>query len=237
MNTISYPSAEATAKKLAERIQQEVEKSEVYYLALTGGFPAIPLYQALASTPIDWSKVQIYYASEVMSGQQKGLHHLVAKAHLFDKIEIPSSNIHPINTDNAPEAEAERYAQEILKTLPKVGGAPRFDMVLMDMTKDGHVAGIFAGQHDIFLEEPIAFANAHPSHGDQHVTLSIPTIEGAKGLALYAFGGEARFAIGDIINLLPEAKEYPANFIASRCPWIYLYADTESMREKSYSIY
>ena len=53
MNTISYPSAEATAKKLAERIQQEVEKSEVYYLALTGGFPAIPLYQALANTPTD----------------------------------------------------------------------------------------------------------------------------------------------------------------------------------------
>ena len=78
MNTISYPSAETTAKKLAERIQQEVEKSEVYYLALTGGFPAIPLYQALANTPIEWSKVQIYYASEVMSGQQKGLHHLIS---------------------------------------------------------------------------------------------------------------------------------------------------------------
>lgn len=50
MNTISYPSAEATAKKLAEHIQQEVEKSEVYYLALTGDslqFLYIKLLQVL----------------------------------------------------------------------------------------------------------------------------------------------------------------------------------------------
>ncbi len=237
MNTISYPSAEATAQKLAERIQQEVEKSEIYYLALTGEVTAIPLYQALAQASIDWNKVQVYYASEIVSGAKKGFHHTLAQAHLWDKVNIPTSHIHPIRTEVAADAEARRYAQEIMDTLPKVSGVPRFDLVLMDMTSDGHVAGIFSGQHELFLEESLTLTNNHPSSGDEYISLSIPTIESAKSLALYAFGGEARFAIGDIINLLPEAKAYPANFIASRCPWIYLYADAESMREKSYSIY
>ena len=46
-----------------------------------------------------------------------------------------------------------------------------------------------------------------------------------------------RHAVGHIINLLPEAKAYPANFLAAKIPWVHLFADDQAMREKSYAIY
>lgn len=237
MNTISYPSTEQTAKKLAERIAQEVKKADHYTLALAGTKTAIPLFKALVEADIDWQKIDVFYADEIMEGPQKGIQNLFAQAHLWDKVNIPEAQIHQIDTNAPLENELQRYMQEISRIVPKVAGVPRFDMVLLEMTSDGHAAGIFAGQHDIFLEEETLLSNKNPKDNTQHLTLSLHTIEAAKNICLYAFGGEARFSIGDIVNLLPEAKEYPTNFIAFRCPWIYLYADGESMREKSYSIY
>lgn len=238
MNTISYNTTETTANSLAKRIAQEVQKASVYHLALSGGKEAVHLYRALVKESIDWSKVHIYFSYEIVQGVGTGFNYILAQGHLLNHIDIPATNIHPIRTDNSnPQQEVERYIREELSTLPRLGGYPRFDMVVIEMTKDGQAVGIYQGQEELFLAEEIYMVSKHPNQEKTLITSSFPLLESAKGISFYAFGGESRFVIGNIVNLMPQAKAYPANFLIAHCPWVYLYADAESMREKSYSIY
>ena len=71
----------------------------------------------------------------------------------------------------------------------------------------------------------------------QLVTVTLEALEESKRLVFLALGQDVRHAVGHIINLLPEAKAYPANFLAAKIPWVHLFADDQAMREKSYAIY
>lgn len=237
MNNISYNTAEETALKLAERITQEVQKADKYHLALSGGTDAVHVYRALVAAPIEWEKVHIYFTYEVVSGTKAGFNYTLADAHLFSKVNIPAENIHRIALDVTPDTEADRYANEELTLLPRVDGKPRFDFALIEMGDDGHTVGIYPGQEELFWSEQTYISNQIPNSNDHLVTTTFGTLECAKTVAFYAFSGKSRFIIGNIVNLMAEAKAYPANYLAAHCPWIFLYADAESMSEKSYSIY
>ncbi len=237
MNTIYYPTAEESAKKLAERIAKGIANAEIYHLALSGGKDAVPIYKALVAQDIDWTKVHIYFTYEIVAGLGVGFNYTLANGHLLSKVEIPETNIHKINPENNPAEESVRYYKEELAKLPILEGKPRFDMALIEMTTDGHTVGIYPSQEDLFLSEDIYLTNKHPEKDMTVITVSFEALETAKNICFYTFGGDARFIIGNIVNLMPEAKAYPANFLMAHCPWIYLYADSISMSEKTYSIY
>lgn len=237
MNNISYSTTEETALKLAERITQEVQKSEVYHLALSGGIDAVPIYKALTIAPIEWEKVHIYFTYEFVQGGKAGFNYTLAQGHLFNKINIPEKNIHRIIPNTDSEKEVRRYLNEELVLLPKVDGKPRFDFALIEMGENGHTVGIHPGQEELFWSEEFYISNTIPNSEDNVVTTTFSMLEVSKTVAFYAFGGKSRFIIGNIVNLMPEAKAYPANYLSALCPWMYLYADAESMSEKSYSIY
>ncbi len=237
MNIVYYPTAEETAEKLAMLIAQEIANNNIYHLALSGGKDAVPIYKALVKQDIEWSKVHIYFTYEIVKGLGVGFNYTLAKGHLLSRIAIPEENIHPIRTEVDPNEEAKRYAKEELKNLPKLEGRPRFDRALIEMTTDGHTVGIYPQQEGLYHSEEDYLINQHPSKDMQVVTISFATLEVAKQIAFYTFGGDARFIIGNIINLMAEAKEYPANYLMAHTPWIYLYTDRMSMSEKSYAIY
>lgn len=237
MNNISYNTTEETALKLVERITKEVQKSEIYHLAFSGGIDAVPIYKALTIAPIQWKKVHIYLTYEFVQGPKKGFNHTLLEGHLLNHINIPKENVHRIDTTAEPSQEATRYVKEELSHLPRIDGKPRFDFALIEMGEKGHTVGIYPGQEELFWTEEFYVHNQIPNSEDVVVTTTFATLESSKTVAFYAFGGKSRFIIGNIVNLMPEAKEYPANYLSALCPWMYLYADAESMSEKSYSIY
>lgn len=238
MNKLTYPTPEIAAKQLAERIKKEVECSDSYHLALSGGMAAPIVYRALSESDIDWEKVHIYFAYEFFTGAQKGFNYMLAKAHLFDKVALPHENIHPIELDGKETHEAAiQYSNKIADTVPTIGKYHRFNMVLLEMHADGHTVGIYPNNEELYTDVAPYMANKRPDTDDEVVTIGFEALGTAKGLAFYAFGGDVRFVVGNIINLMAEAKDYPANYLSALYPWIYLYADAEAMREKSYSIY
>lgn len=238
MNILSYPSPKEVAQKLAERIAEEVEKKPVYHLAITGGEDAPMVYQALAAANINWQKVRLYFVSEVISGRQAGINYDVARHHLITKVPIREEQVYriPIDADSAAQA-AQSYQQQVTGEVPLLNGYPLFDAVLLALHEDGHVAEIHPGQEELYYKEDVYLVNKRPESGEETVTLSFQALSEVKKIFLYAFGDDIRFVIGNMVNLMPEAKAYPANVLTALNPWSTLYADAAAMREKSYAIY
>ncbi|KXB34456.1 hypothetical protein HMPREF1869_01188 [Bacteroidales bacterium KA00251] len=238
MNILTYPSAEETAKKLAERIKKEIDGSQAYYIALSGTKKAALLYRALSEEDIDWKKVHFFFSMDLFSGKQKGLHQRLAKAHLFDKAPIDPDHIHPINLE-AKDAETAKheYIDEVSRFVPSLGGHFRFDMVLVEMYDDGQALGFHPGDEELYSHEAAYLTKRRPMDNEELVTLGCEALGSAKSIVFYALGEELRFMVGNIVNLMPPAKLYPANYLLSLYPWSYLYSDSEAMREKSYAIY
>lgn len=238
MNIMTYPTAEVTTKMLAERIKAEVDKNDSYYIALSGGINAPILYRALSESEIDWKKVHIFFAQEYLTGPQKGFHTMLAKAHLFDKTAIAPDHIHevPLYLEDT-KAITEAYSQEIASMVPILEGHPRFNIVLIEMFDDGRALGFYPGDEEHYTNESPYLLKQRPEDGVEVLTLGCEALESVKSIIFYAFGDKLRFVVGNIVNLMAEAKLYPTNYLLSRYPWGYIYADGEAMREKSYAIY
>lgn len=242
MNYNDYTDPKIVAIKLAQTIQQDIASTtSCFNWALSGGNSAPLLYETLTSEPfassIDWSKVRFFFTYEYM-GRRANSNVAQAYAYLFEKLNVKEEQIFAINPEAADlNQEAERYRSVVEEQVPQIGGYPRFDLALLEIGDDGRTAGVFPGQMEMFVAEDVYLPNKNIKTKEQVITLTLAALEESKKIIFFTTGPEARFVLGDILNLMPEAKEYPANFLAAKCPWAHLFADAQAMREKSYSIY
>lgn len=239
MNILTYPSAEQTAKEIASRIQKEIDSCpNEYHLVISGGINAPILYKALSDSAIDWSKVHVYFAFEYIKGPRKGFNFTLAKGHLFDKVALAPEHIHPIIVPNGEETNiAESYSELVCKLVPSVNNHPRFNALLLEMHDDGRIAGYLPGDEDLYHAQEAYIINDKKSTEEAYVTLTCEAMGSSKSIIYYAFGERVRYVVGNMINLMSEAKLYPANYVQALYPWVYLYSDKDAMREKTYSIY
>lgn len=242
MNYNDYTDAKIVAIKLAQTLQKDIAETEgLFFWALSGGESATEFYQTLTAEPfaseIEWNKVRFFFTYEKM-GKLADSNIDLAQRFLFEPLGIKEEHIFSIDPMAADtETEAERYSSVLAEQVPQMGGYPRFDLALLEIGSDGRTAGIFPGQMDFFIAEETCLPNRNAKTKEKTVTLSLTALEESRKIVFLATGPESRYVIGDILNLMPEAKEYPANFLAAKCPWAHLFADAQAMREKSYSIY
>jgi hypothetical protein len=83
---------------------------------------------------------------------------------LFSVIDIPAANIHRIDGENDPEAEAERYSKHILQCVPSKSGMPIFDWIFLGVGEDGHTASIFPNQIELINSSKICAVSKHPDN-------------------------------------------------------------------------
>ena len=120
----------------------------------------------------------------------------VAYADFVSKVGVPSDHVHRIRGEiESPDASALRY-EVVLRdfglTLPTSGEGNRFDLVLLSLGADGHVASLFPGAADPDeADRHVVPACAPTGMAVQHrVTLTIPVINAAHAVFVMASGEE-----------------------------------------------
>ena len=136
-----YKNAEEATTALAEWVESLIAKTlktkEYFFIALSGGETPKKLYQKFASDNfrerIDWKKIQIFWGDErVVPFIDKNNNAKMAFDNLLGKINIPSGQIHPIQTDIPPEKSADEY-QVLLHTFFDKKGIKSFDLIITDV--------------------------------------------------------------------------------------------------------
>lgn len=185
----------AGAERLVQIAAESIAAHGAFYLALSGGETPAGLYRQLATPAlagrIDWSRTHIYFGDEraVPPDHQDSNFH-VANELLLSRVPIPGTQVHRIAAEHPPEEAAAAYAQVLAATVPFEGGAPRFDLILLGVGVDGHIASLFPDTAALGAYAVAVAPVFVEKLGAWRITLTFPTLDNARHVMLLVSGAK-----------------------------------------------
>ncbi|MEM6611959.1 MAG: 6-phosphogluconolactonase [Cyanobacteria bacterium P01_C01_bin.72] len=205
-----------------ELMRSTIEAQGRFTIALAGGSTPRPLYAALAEDSLPWSKIHVFWGDErYVPADHPDSNQLMARTAWLDKIDIPPSNIHPMQiTGENPQQDAQRHETELKEFFGLSQGFPSFDLILLGMGDDGHTASLFP--HTEALKEREHWVTVGNKDGQPRLTFSIPLINQAKNVVFLVSGENKRAALQQIFALQGDATAYPSRQIQPRGELLWL---------------
>src|SRR6187431_1496290 len=181
--TVADPAALAAtaAEHVVARISANPGRAAI---CLTGGSSPKQLYQLLATdayrSRIPWEHVHWFIGDDRFVVADDPLNNMAMARRLFLDRCAPADTIHPIPTDAAnPEDAARRYESELRSFYGSSSlnpARPLFDLVLLGVGPDGHIASLFPGDPAVDEIERwvIGVPKAHVEPLVPRVSLTMP---------------------------------------------------------------
>jgi 6-phosphogluconolactonase len=224
--------AAAVAARLAVRLIDAQALRGSASLVLTGGRIAEKIYAALKASPVkdavDWSRVDMWWGDErFLPADHPDRNETQVRAALLDGLPLLPARIHPMPPSNGPDgddpdAAAARYAEE----LAAASGAahdtlPPFDVVLLGIGEDGHVASVFPEHPVSAVTRPVSAVRGSPKPPPIRITLTLPAINTADEVWILASGAAKADAVGMALGGA-QAQQVPAAGVhgADRTLWL-----------------
>jgi 6-phosphogluconolactonase len=203
--------AKAVAARLVTRLVDVQSARGGAHIVLTGGGVGTAVLAEVAATPahaaVDWEHLDIWWGDErfLPSGHEER-NETGARAALLDRVPVDERRVHPMPAADqveTPEEGAERYAAELrAATRPDDHGeVPSFDVLMLGLGPDGHVASLFPGMPALYERRPVVAVHGAPKPPPTRLTLTLPAIRTAREVWIIAAGESkakaARLALSD----------------------------------------
>lgn len=216
--------ADAVAAAMVRVLEAAVAERGVAHVALTGGSmgartvtalaalvgtsasadaPASAGAPASASTDLAedaWSKIHIWWGDErfVPEGHADRNDQQARDAGL-DQIPVPAANIHatPAGSDESQLAEAAAtWASELAVHAPEGAASPRFDIVLLGVGPDAHVASLFPDRAELHEgDQATVPVTDSPKPPPLRLSLTVPAINAAERVWFIVAGADKAGAV------------------------------------------
>ncbi|KAL3653685.1 6-phosphogluconolactonase 3, chloroplastic [Castilleja foliolosa] len=213
--------AVALAKYTADLSEKYIKAKGSFSVVLSGG-TLIDTLRKLVESPyketVDWSKWLIFWVDErVVPLDHEDSNYLLASRGLLSKVPIPPTNIYAINDKKSPEGAAIDYENRLKELVSKnilpisnISGFPKFDLMLLGMGPDGHVASLFPTRQQRYEKEKwVTFITDSPKPPPPRITFTFPVINSASEIAMVVTGAElagtTKIALGTAGNVPGEA--------------------------------
>jgi 6-phosphogluconolactonase len=217
--------AKVAADRVIARISANAGRAAI---CLTGGSSPQQLYQLLATdayrSRIPWDHVHWFIGDDRFVAADDPLNNMAMARRLFLDRCAPADTIHPIPTDAAdPEDAAHRYESELKSYygFSRLNPArPLFDLVLMGVGPDGHIASLFPGYPALDETERwvvgVPKANVEPLV--PRVTLTLPVLASCHEMLFEAAGADKRA----ILTRVFDGEDLPANRVCAAGETVWL---------------
>uniref|UniRef100_A0A0C9RZ39 6-phosphogluconolactonase n=2 Tax=Wollemia nobilis TaxID=56998 RepID=A0A0C9RZ39_9CONI len=188
------------ADYVAELSEVAVKERGAFAVVLSGG-SLISLLGKLTEAPyiktVDWAEWHVFWVDErVVAKNHPESNYKLAKDGLLSKVPIIPGHVYSINDSLSAENAAEDYAfglRQLVKTrivdVAKITDCPKFDLILLGMGPDGHIASLFPN-HPLIneKEEWVAFITDSPKPPPERITFTLPVINSAANVAVVVTG-------------------------------------------------
>lgn len=239
---------DAVVATAAERVTSNVDTSLAdrgsAVVCLTGGSTPQRLYEGLAeeARAIDWTRVHLFWGDERHvppdhPDSNFGMAHRALVAH----VPVPAPQIHRMRGE-LPDATAaaSAYEAELREGFARAGRRDQtFDLMLLGLGEDAHVASIFPGS-----ELLVAGAGLPgPSEGESsrrgsngrvaavwaahlnawRITLTPPAILDARAILMIVAGEQKAEAVRVALEMPEDISRWPAHLLrsaADRVEWV-----------------
>lgn len=217
-----FASPEEATSWTAAQMVEDASKVDAgkYNVALSGGSTPKLLFNALTvedANAVYLRNINWFWGDERMvPPTDPESNYGVAKEMLFNRIPIGFSRVFRMRGEENICKERIRYEKVIDSILPKAGGYPVFDLILLGLGTDGHTASIFPNAMELLFSHKWVEVAKHPQSGQQRLTLSGEVIKNAGRIVFLVTGAEKALVISDIIHQKGKFREYPASFVKPR---------------------
>lgn len=175
--------AREAAETLARWIRRDKTERAVVHVALAGGSTPRQAYRELAGMIDDWSGVHLWLGDDrYVPPDAPEANIAMVRAALATPSGIAEAQIHPVPIDADVAGSARHYGEMIAAALPAApGGAPMFDIVVLGMGEDGHVASLFPESEALVTRDGVCVAVSDaPKPPAERVSLTLGVINAAR---------------------------------------------------------
>jgi 6-phosphogluconolactonase len=180
--------AAEAAGLVAERLVEQAQSGGS--IVLTGGSTPRHAYEIAAELERDWSRVELWWGDErcVPPDDQRS-NYGMAKAALLDRIEGEPAAVHRMQGELGRDEGVAEYKQEL-------EGVDTFDLVLLGLGPDGHVASLFPGfpTLDVTSRDVVGSVAGHEPFVDR-ISLTLPRLANTTELVFLVAGEDKADAV------------------------------------------
>jgi 6-phosphogluconolactonase len=205
---IVHRDAALLAKAVAARLITKLIDAQAAHgsasLVLTGGGIGGASLRAVRESPaleaVDWSMVDVFWGDErFVDRGSDDRNERAAYDALLDHIDLDPDRVFPMGwaggeDDHDPVAAAERYARVLASRAPAGALVPRFDVLLLGLGPEGHVASIFPESEAATDERTVVSVLECPKPPPTRISLTRSSINAADEVWVIAAGGEKAHA-------------------------------------------
>jgi 6-phosphogluconolactonase len=206
----------AALEELLLVLDDAVAKQGHFAIALAGGHTPATMYALWANeyrerTP--WDRVHLFWGDErfVPSDHPLSNYRMTREA-LINRVPIPAANVHPIPTDfPRPQQSADAYEAVLRQFFGS--GPPEFDLQLLGLGVEGHVASLFPKSSALDEKQRWVAAVRAPAEPPDRLTLTPVVLNRGRNTFLLVAGANKR----DILSALRrEPESEPSKFPAAQ---------------------
>lgn len=194
----------AVADRLTATIEAALAARDTAHVVLTGGGVGTAVLAGMRGARVDWSRVHLWWGDErFLPAGDAERNETQARAALLDHVAADPSRVHavpPAERAGDPEAAAAEYARQLAGYAVDPTGAavavPPFDVLLLGVGDDGHVASLFPGHPGAHVDDlSVTGVRGAPKPPPERVSLTFPAIRAAREVWLLVSGGDKARAV------------------------------------------
>ena len=218
--------AQAVARELVARLVAVQAEGRVPSVVLTGGSIAVAIYRAVAAldtSAVDWTRVDFWWGDErYVAADSSDRNDRSVELDLLDVVGADPARVHamPAKDEAHPDlaVAAASYAE-----LVRAHGSDGFDLVLLGVGPDGHVASLFPGFPQLDVEDDVAVAvTDSPKPPPERITLTFGALNRTREVWFLVSGSEKADAVARALAETGSVHETPARGITceNRTWWL-----------------
>jgi 6-phosphogluconolactonase len=208
-------------------------------VVLTGGGVGIASLAAVrasaARAAVDWRRVDVWWGDErFVPFDDDRRNEKQARTALLDSLDLDPTRVHPMAASGGPygddaDAAAARYADELAEAAPPDGDVPAFDVLLLGMGPEGHVASIFP-ESPAAHDERTAFAvHGCPKPPATRITMGFSALNAAREVWVIVAGEDKAPAVAMALAETGRVQ-VPAAGVAGRSQTLWLLDEPAASR-------
>ena len=178
----TFPSPEALAAAVAGRLVVRLAAVQAAgrtpAVGLTGGTIAEKIHEAVVAATeghedVDWSNVDFWWGDDrYVPADDDGRNAKQARAVMLGRLDADERRVHEMPASDGPhdslEDAAEAYGDEVRRL-----GSGQFDVLMLGVGPDGHVASLFPGHPQLDVDDTIAVpVTDSPKPPPERITLT-----------------------------------------------------------------
>ncbi len=210
--------ADLVAASLVAVLRGAQQAGRVPSVVLTGGTIAATVHESIAGSPdaasVDWGRVEVWFGDErFVPAGDPDRNDGQAIDSLLSRLPFDPARVHrvPASDDEhaSVAAAATAYADEV-----RAHGADVFDVVMLGVGPDGHVASLFPGHPQLDVDDAVAVPVLDsPKPPPERVSLTFPTLNRSRAVWFLVSGDGKAEAVARALTTGPDApsrREVPA---------------------------